>query len=360
MGGATPQISVVLPVKDGAPYVESAIASILQQTFCAFELLVIDDGSSDGSMEIAERFSQTDTRVRLLRNPGNGLVDALNFGISAASAPLIARMDADDIALPERLQRQYDFLNAHPEIDAAGTQVSFINEQGALTGKTTALPESPDAIAKTLLKYCCLRHPTVVMRRAALERAGGYRKQVPAAEDLDLWLRMAEHGRFANLPEALLLYRLHGEQVTQRRMWTQRLSRNLAIISAQERRAGRGDPLASYACFSGAGGGHECQGLGCPAGVCDSLRVLAAAEILLSGTPHTVSPEDMRLVLRYVSRYAIGDGKTNRVRVLIALSRMAARGRAPLLLARSLALALRIHPGRTARLLIYSSNWRYK
>src|SRR5262249_33711723 len=235
MGEAAPRISVILPVKDGAAFAGAAIASILQQTFRDFELLIIDDGSSDGSIEIAERFCQADTRVGLLSNPGSGLVDALNFGVSAASAPLIARMDADDIALPVRLQRQYDFLNSHPEIDVAGTQVSFIDEQGALTGKTTALPESPDAIAKTLLKYCCLRHPTVVIRRTALERAGGYRRQVPAAEDLDLWLRIAEHGQLVNLPEPLLLYRLHAAQVSQHKIWTQRLSRNLAIISAQER-----------------------------------------------------------------------------------------------------------------------------
>jgi GT2 family glycosyltransferase len=349
---STPQISIILPVKDGGPYIEAAIASILRQSFHDFELIIIDDASSDGSSEIAGRLSGSDPRVKLLRNPGNGLVDALNFGISASRAPLIGRMDADDIALPGRLQRQYDFLNAHPEIDAVGTQVSFIDEQGALTGKTTTLPESPDAIAKTLLNYCCLRHPTVVMRRTPLERAGGYRKQFPDAEDLDLWLRIAEHGQLANLPEPLLLYRLHSAQVTQRRIWTQRLSRNLAIISAQARRAGRGDPVATYACLPDAGRGHDCRGLGCSTSVCDSLRVFAAAEKLLSNSPAEVSHEDARLLLGYVSRHAIGDGKTNRIRVLIALCHMAARRRAPLLLARALALALRIHPGRAVRLLI--------
>lgn len=342
------KISVILPVRNGAAYISAAAGSILSQTFQDFELLVIDDGSTDGTGAILEELARSDPRLRVLNNPGEGLVDALNHGIASSSAPLIARMDADDISLPERLQRQYDFLAAHPDIDAVGTQVSFIDERGAPTGKTTALPESPEAIAKTLLKYCCLRHPTVVMRRAALDRAGFYRAQVPAAEDLDLWLRLAEHGRLANLPEPLLLYRVHAAQVSQDKMWTQRLSRNLAIISAQERRAGRADPLASYACFSGSGR-HECRGLGCPASICDSLRVFRIAEALLSGAARAVSPEDARLVLRYVSRHAIGDGKTNRLRVLIALCHVALRRRAPLLLARALGLALRIHPGRTVR-----------
>src|SRR5579883_1018190 len=206
---AAPQISAILPVKNGAAYIGAAIESLFAQTFADFELLVIDDGSSDETVAIVEGLGKSDRRLHLLRNPGMGLVDALNFGIAAARAPLIARMDADDIALPERLQRQYEYLAAHPDIDAVGTQVHFIDANGARTGKSSALPQDPAAVAKTLLKFCCLRHPTVTMRKAAAERAGGYRAEFVAAEDLDLWLRLAEHGELANLPEALLLYRLH-------------------------------------------------------------------------------------------------------------------------------------------------------
>src|SRR5262249_43369587 len=152
-------------------------------------------------------------------------------------------------------------------------QVSFIDEKGELTGKTTNLPLAPEAVAKTLLKYCCIRHPSVLMRRAALERAGLYRAQVPAAEDLDLWLRISESGKLANMPEALLLYRVHAGQVSQEKIWTQRLSRNLAIISAQERRAGRPDPMQAYCCFRAQSGRHECRNLGCNSAVCESIKV---------------------------------------------------------------------------------------
>lgn len=265
-----PIISVILPVRNGATYVLAAIDSILSQTFQGFELLAIDDGSTDATPALLAGVAQSDARLRILSNPGSGLVGALNYGVAMARAPLIARMDADDVALPERLRRQHDFLATHPDVDVVGAQVSFIDEHGSPTGETTALPQRPEAIHDTLLKYCCIRHPTVVMRRAAVERVGGYRAQVPAAEDLDLWLRLSECGRLANLPEVLLQYRLHGAQVSEEKVWTQRLSRNLAIIAAQERRAGRGDPLEGYGCFGGGDGGkHECKGLGCHGLVCE-------------------------------------------------------------------------------------------
>jgi hypothetical protein len=179
---------------------------------------------------------------------------------------------------------------------------------------------------------------------------GGYRAQLTAAEDLDLWLRLAERGKLANLPEALLFYRLHAGQVTNEKMWTQRLSRNLAIISAQERRAGRADPIAAYACFSGEPGKHVCRGLGCSKAVCESLRAFGAAEALLSIAPDQLAQDDARLLVRYLSRQSIGDGKSNALRVLIELCRHAARRRALLLLAKAFGLALRIHPGRALRM----------
>jgi GT2 family glycosyltransferase len=345
-----PRIGVILPVKNGAPYIAAAVGSILTQTFANFELLAIDDGSADGTDKILAALARSDARLRVLANPGTGLVDALNHGAASSAAPLIARMDADDIALPERLQRQYEFLAAHPDIDVVGSQVAFIDENGAPTGTTTALPENPEAVARTLLKYCCIRHPTVMMRRTAFERAGGYRAQVPAAEDLDLWLRMAEHGRLANMPDALLQYRLHAGQVSQAKIWTQRLSRNLAIISAQERRAGRPDPLAAYRCFGQGGKAHACRRLGCNSPICDSIQVLRMAEGLLDGPPPVLNKETTQLLLGYVSRHAIGDGKTNRVRLLIALSR--AMQHPSWLMLRALLAAIIIHPGRALKLLL--------
>jgi GT2 family glycosyltransferase len=351
MTTSAPSVSVILPVKNGSAYIEAAIVSILTQTFSDFELLIIDDSSSDDTMDIARRVCGADPRARILVNPGAGLVEALNVAIGAARARLIARMDADDIALPQRLERQHAFMAAHPEVAVVGSQARFIDQRGALTGKATGLPESHEAIAKTLLRYCCLNHPTVLMRADALKRVGGYRAIVPVAEDLDLWLRIAEHGRLANLAESLLLYRAHAGQVSQSKAWTQRLSRNLAIISARERRAGRPDPLTTYACFSATSGRPECRGKGCAKSICDSLHAFRAAEALLEGERRTVSESDARLLLRYLSNNAIGDGKNAHLRVLIALCHEAANRRDALLWLHALGLAIRVHPGRSLRLL---------
>ncbi len=348
----SPSMSVIVPVRNSERYISELVNSVLSQAFADFELLVIDDGSSDATEAILAEFQKADPRLRVFKNPGAGLVDALNHGIACASSELIARMDADDVCLPDRLQRQYDYLGGHPEIAAVGTQVRFIDEQGALTEEKIKLPESPDQIAERLLKGCCLRHPTVVMRREALERLGGYRQELVYAEDYDLWLRMSEHYALANLPEALLLYRVHAAQISERKEWPQRLARNLALLAAVERRRGGEDPIDSYACFEQGAGKQTCRGLGCAACVCESVRAFDRAETVLFELDATLSRDDLRDMLSYLSRNQMGDGQRSRLRVLVALCRQAARRRAPLETAATLALALRIHPGRTIRGLV--------
>jgi glycosyltransferase involved in cell wall biosynthesis len=346
-----PLISVVLPVKNGGAHISRAVKSVMAQTFQDFELLVIDDGSTDATRGVVSGLQASDPRIRLLRNPGAGLVDALNYGVSVSSGVLIARLDADDVCLPERFQRQRDYLAAHPGVAVVGSQVSFIDEQGGLTGKTTALPESPGAIDRALLQYCCLRHPTIMMRRDAFLAVGGYRRQFPAAEDFDLWLRVAERFRLANLPEALLLYRLHPAQVSEQAAWTQRSSRNLALLSARERRQGREDPINTYACYSAGARAHVCRNKGCQTDLCQAVRALRLAELLICGPAPELSLEDARLTLRYLSRNTIGDGQSRRLLALVALCQAAIRLRAPMLSAAALGMALYIHPGRTVRLL---------
>lgn len=344
-----PKISVVLPVRNGELYLSAALHSILTQTFVKFELIVVDDGSSDKTPEILSEFQKRDTRVRIVCNPGVGLVDALNYGVRIASAPLIARMDADDVCLPERFQLQYDFLTAHPEVAVLGTQVIFVDHIGLPISKTPRLPQQPDDVARLLLKGCCIRHPTVVFRREAFERAGGYRNELVDAEDYDLWLRIAERALLANLPEQLLYYRVHSSQVSTCKEWSQRLSRNLALVAALERRRTGEDPLPSYACFSKGAARQQCRGLGCGNRLCESVRAMGIAEALVSDKQAVLSREDGWEMLRYVSRNTIGDGRKPGHRVLMALCREAARRRAPLQLAAALGLALRKHPARTLR-----------
>jgi hypothetical protein len=235
------RVSVILPVRNGGAYLPLAVGSVLTQSAGDFELLVIDDHSQDGAVEALEA---SDARLRRLVNPGRGLVDALNFGLAEARGEFIARMDADDIALPDRLARQIAFLDRRPEIAVVGAQVAFIDATGQPTGERTHFPTDPAAVAAALMtRGCVLKHPSVLARREVMRGAGGYRAAVAKAEDYDLWLRLSEHHRLANLPETLLNYRVHANQISTGVNLGQRFAHDLALIAARRRRRGEPDPI---------------------------------------------------------------------------------------------------------------------
>lgn len=241
-----PLVSVILPVRDGLPYLPAAVNSILDQTYENFELLAIDDGSIDETRQWLAARSFQDDRLRVLDNQGTGLVDALNYGISQAQGAYIARMDADDIAMPRRFERQVKFLEANPLIAVLGTQVLPIDAKGDPAGRATAFPTDPATIANALLeKGCVFRHPTIMARREALQSVGGYRADLAYAEDFDLWLRMAERFKLANLPDVTLFYRSHPQSISNARQLEQQLAHSLALLSAQRRRRGLSDPIES-------------------------------------------------------------------------------------------------------------------
>ncbi len=211
---SAPAVSVALPVFNAERHLAAAVSSILRQSFADFELLAVDDGSTDGSRRILERFAASDPRLRVISRPNTGIVGALNDACRAARAPLVARMDADDIAFPERLARQVAHLAAHPEIVALGAAVIYLDAAGR---PVKPCPRSTDheQLEPALLAGDggALIHPVVVFRRAALEQAGLYRPETQYVEDLDLYLRLARLGRLANLPEPLLYYRVHGTSI---------------------------------------------------------------------------------------------------------------------------------------------------
>lgn len=204
------QLSVVLPVFNAERYLAGALRSVLAQSFAAFELIVIDDGSTDRSTEIIRRFAERDPRVRHIRRPNTGIVGALNDGLAAAQAPLVARMDADDFALPRRFERQLAHFAAHPECVGLGSAVDFIDAHGARV-MACPRPLSHDEIESGLLRGDggMIIHPAAMFRREALYSIGGYRTEAQYVEDLDLYLRLARVGRLANLPDTLLQYRIH-------------------------------------------------------------------------------------------------------------------------------------------------------
>lgn len=215
-----PAISVLLPVYNAAHFIDKAITSILTQTMKNFEFIIINDGSTDSSGEILQKFAHKDIRIRLVQRPNKGLISTLNEGIALARSPFIARMDADDIALPNRLKCQYEYLSKHPETLALGSYIQLMDEYGEVY-RTKRLPIGPH-IQEALRWGSPLAHPSVMIRTEAMRKAGGYPSDFPAAEDYALWLRLLSLGKIDNLPDVLLSYRVHGTSVSHKHARQQR------------------------------------------------------------------------------------------------------------------------------------------
>jgi glycosyltransferase involved in cell wall biosynthesis len=210
MTSRTPRIAVVLPVYNGEKYIEEAIQSVLDQTFADFVLFVIDDGSTDRTVEMLSSF--TDARLRIIRFPVHrGRVPALNTGISESRSEFIARMDADDICMPQRFERQVRFLEAHPEVSICGT---WMAEFGAGDGRFRP-PTEAEQVRAGLFFGWVMSHPTMMMRRSSLEQFGlAYNEGFGDVEDLEFLISASEVTRLANIPEFLLHYRRHDRQVS--------------------------------------------------------------------------------------------------------------------------------------------------
>lgn len=241
-----PAVSVLMPVRDGARHLEQAMASILRQGWRDFECLVCDDGSADATPAILARLAAADARLRVLRLPRAGIVAALNAGLAAARADWVARMDADDIALPDRLERQMAAAARHPGSGAIGGAWRVVGPGGE-PRCVIAPPTDPAAIAAALLRHNPLAHPTMLLRRDAVLAIGGYRAAFRSAEDYDLWLRLAERHPIHALPEVLINYREHDGQTAWREIEHRVLAEIGARAAARARRAGRPDPAEGAA-----------------------------------------------------------------------------------------------------------------
>jgi glycosyltransferase involved in cell wall biosynthesis len=232
-----------MPVRNGERWLAEACRSVLAQTLADIELIIVDDGSDDGTPGLAKAFAAADARVRHATQPPHGLVAALNLGLRMAAAPLIARLDADDIALPDRLARQVAFLAANPGTLLLGTWADTIDEGGNRIGRLK--PETaPHRLAEILIERNPFIHSTVMLRAASVRGVGGYRSSCEASEDYDLWLRLAEHGEVAILPDVLGCYRRQSDAVSLRRAVRQAFSARLARRAARMRRDTLEDPLA--------------------------------------------------------------------------------------------------------------------
>jgi glycosyltransferase involved in cell wall biosynthesis len=210
-----PRVSILVPVYNAEQYLPAMLESILRQTLGDFEVIMVDDGSTDGSAPILERAAARDPRFRLFRQEGNtGIVAALNRGLGECRAPYIARMDADDIALPDRLERQVAHMEANPDIVALGTSLAYIDERGKSLDRVRRC-----ALGGSMLRGNPLLHPTVMLRRGVLEQhAIRYRAEYIYAEDYYLWLELSRLGRLAALDEVAYLYRVSDTTLRSRKL----------------------------------------------------------------------------------------------------------------------------------------------
>jgi glycosyltransferase involved in cell wall biosynthesis len=242
----TPLVSVVMPVRNGARWLDEAIESVTQQTLPDLELLVIDDGSTDKTPQILSDWSSRDARIRLFSQCTHGLVAALNYGLTQARGSFFARLDADDRAMPRRLERQVQILSNNPAIGLLGSWAKQINENGQT--KRDLKPETcPRKLADILERANPFIHSTVMLRADLARQLGGYRAAFEAAEDYDLWLRMSEVTLVANVAEPLIYYRRHSANVTARQATRQSFSARLAQRAARIRRLTSRDPASKLA-----------------------------------------------------------------------------------------------------------------
>lgn len=202
-----PDISIIMPIYNCGKFLSAAVTSIKKQTFLNFECLLCD-ATNDGSSYFLHDIAQKDPRFILVREKDVSLPESLQIGINKSRAPLIARMDADDISMPQRLQVQFEVMKQRPGTVLLGTAFQYMDEFGNL-GRVKLLPQEPK-MPTDLLWGCPFSHPSVMLRRDAVLRAGGYRSYFEKAEDYDLWLRLLDQGRLENIRNVLLYYRIHG------------------------------------------------------------------------------------------------------------------------------------------------------
>jgi hypothetical protein len=222
-----PKVTVLMPVYNGQRYLPEAMESILGQTFTDFEFLILNDGSTDSSREIICSFD--DSRVRFVDNPTNmGLAKSLNSGLKISEGELIARQDADDISLPNRLERQVAYFNDHPDLGLLGTWAEAIEERGRVLWKICP-PAAPSLLKWRMLFKNNIIHTSVMFNKEKVIKLGGYNSNIAFAQDYDLWTRIMMRYEIAQLPEVLIHLRDHSDHITAKHLRDQKESENHSV-----------------------------------------------------------------------------------------------------------------------------------
>lgn len=238
------EVTVLMPVRNGMPYLQDAVHSLRAQTLRSWTLVVIDDGSTDGSTQYLTQLG--DPRIRVRHIPQSGLGAALNVGLEMCKTEFVARMDADDISLPQRLRSQLDYLVSHIDVGLVGTQIRYCRHSSSARFSPPLPCDHNSIVSRLMNMHHAMCHGTIMCRTKALQRIGGYRVK-GAGQDWDMFLRIAETSRLANLDEVLYLYRLHSQSINAVHADEVRLQRSYACDCA--RRRAQGQPEQSYSSF---------------------------------------------------------------------------------------------------------------
>lgn len=224
------KVTVLMSVYNGEKYLREAMNSVLNQTFMDFEFIIVNDASTDKTVQILKEYAKKDKRIVLVHNDKNlGLTKSLNKGIKMAKGEYIARQDADDISVPERLRKEIEFLENHRNYAVVGTFVKILNEDSKII-RSLDRPIEDIQIRESFRRDNCIAHGSVIIRKKCLQDVGSYDESIARAQDYELWLRLAGKYRLANIPEYLYMLRKHNESIEAKHIVEQKISVVLAMV----------------------------------------------------------------------------------------------------------------------------------
>ncbi|MFH1547498.1 MAG: glycosyltransferase, partial [bacterium] len=208
MEKSNPLVSIVIPVHNGEKYIEESIKSCLLQTYSNFEIIVVDDKSTDNTLQILKELENRESKLIIIEaEKQNGLGNVLNIGIKASSGKYIARLDADDVMYPTRLEKQVSFMEINTDVVVVGGQIDTMDENGKIIGERSYSLQDSD-IKKNLFLFQPFAHPAVMIRKDAAEKVGYYPENIWKVEDVMFFFKMSKVGKFANLPDKVIKYRM--------------------------------------------------------------------------------------------------------------------------------------------------------
>lgn len=211
------KLSVIMPVYNTERYLRKAIESVLNQTFKDFEFIIIDDCSTDSSLKIIEEYVRKDRRIRVLHNCCNlNVARSRNKGVKTARGKYIVQMDSDDVSFPERIKKQFRFMEDNPKVIVSGGAMELIDQNSKRLGIKRFYLKDQD-IRKHIFFHCPFSHPATIIRKDLFNKAGAYNSRLNVASDYDLYFRLGRLGRFANLQDVIIQYRIHPANLTNKR-----------------------------------------------------------------------------------------------------------------------------------------------